>query len=109
MTKPHPHADILRAIADGKKIEYQSAETDKWCAAELIDLVRYQGLEFRSAPETIVINGVECPKSEAFNSVDANYVITVEFKSDGTSFHAWYPTEEAARTVYESLCKPFKS
>jgi hypothetical protein len=29
-TKQHPHADILRAIADGKEIQYQDDASNEW-------------------------------------------------------------------------------
>jgi len=61
----HPYAEILRAIADGKKIEYKNY-TDEWCEVDnatalgMISVAVYT--EFRIKPEVILINGIEVPK-----------------------------------------------
>lgn len=65
MNTPHPQADILRAIADGKTVQMRSTsayEANEWW--EPGDILRYINdghHEFRIKPETININGHEVP------------------------------------------------
>lgn len=56
--KPHPQAEILRAIADGKTVQ-MSNEDCEWVDAGLKDLVNYPTDAFRIKPETVNINGHE--------------------------------------------------
>lgn len=56
MTTPHKHADILRAIADGKEIEYKRFDTGTW---EIIN-------DF--------VNPIVTPNSEF--RVKANFIVT---------------------------------
>lgn len=61
----HPYAEILRAIADGKKIEYKNY-TGEWCEvdnATALGMIFFAvHTEFRIKPEVILINGIEVPK-----------------------------------------------
>ena len=62
---PYPYADILRAIADGKEIEYRSY-TGEWCeidnASALGLLAVATNTDFRVKREVILINGIEVPR-----------------------------------------------
>lgn len=62
---PHPQAEILRAIADGKTIEARRIKSpidEEWHEPhEAIYLVNDDNYELRIKPETITINGHEVP------------------------------------------------
>jgi hypothetical protein len=121
MTQPHKHADILRAIADGKKIqlrhtpsaltEWQDCPPDRffWAVNHYKDK---EGCEYRIAPETIVVNGVEVPLPLSIgpNQPIPSYRVAVlvggGFGPDSTQLY--YATEADARTVFQALIKPFK-
>lgn len=108
MNAPHKHADILRAIADGKKIEcriYQSKRVGNWREANLQDVCNNPGdMEYRIAPETVTVNGVECPKP---NQESKCYWVTIA-RTNGHRETYRFDTESDARTVFDALCKPFK-
>lgn len=65
---PHPYAEILRAIAEGKLIQFYSrakswSDVTHGSALKIIaDYVEYSEIQFRIKPETILINGIEVPK-----------------------------------------------
>ena len=62
--KPHPQADILRAIADGKQIQYRYSSG--WIDTGYIDILgllyNKVDCQFRIKPKTININGIEVPE-----------------------------------------------
>lgn len=65
--KQHPYAEILRAIADGKEIEWLGCD-EVWSSqdadealSEIADTV-FAPESYRVKPETISINGIEVPK-----------------------------------------------
>jgi len=58
---PHPKADILRAIADGKTIEGRLHNTDWEVLALPLLAVEKSEWELRIKPETMSINGHEFP------------------------------------------------
>ena len=121
MTTPHPHAYILRAIADGKQIQYQYCGSEwKDCDPELV--LTQLGLDYHSkpsytlriAPETITVNGVECPKPVPYPHDRTNWIVVVEYGTAYTgqrseSVMHTFATEADAKTVFDALCKPFKS
>ena len=102
--KPHPHADILRAIADGKKVELLTQTG--WCSTGLTQVANYPESTFRIAPETVLINGVECPKPVVKPNAVACVISIV---LGGTNINQYaFSTAADAKTVYDALCKPFK-
>lgn len=64
MNTPHPQAEILRALADGKMIQRFHPTKDRWKKSKfpLNDIVH--GYKLRIKPETITINGHEVPAPE---------------------------------------------
>ena len=108
MTTPHKHADILRAIADGKEIEY-STEAGYWSKADLGILFRNPGCLFRIKPETITINGVECPAPVKQNGCLPR--VSISFRGvpgdDGDLAFYFACSADAAR-VFNALVKPFE-
>lgn len=51
MTTPHKHADILRAIADGKEVQFKHRITHAWVQADYINPITHSELEWRVKPE----------------------------------------------------------
>ena len=68
--KPHPQAELLRAIADGEEMEQAYHQEPKWRAVDsttVLDWITNGSLEyytpyFRIKPKTININGIEVPE-----------------------------------------------
>ena len=113
MTTPHKHRDILIAIADGKKIQYQYLSPEwKDCTPELAlsqlapDYHSKPSYTLRIAPETVLVNGVTCPKPVVKPNAVACVISIV---LGGTNINQYaFATEADARTVFDALCKPFK-
>ena len=106
MSTPHPHADILRALADGKKIELWQPHLEKWIDAELLDVAANADEQFRIAPETVLVNEVKCPKPVVKPNAVACIISIV---LGGTNINQYaFSTAADARTVFDALCKPFK-
>ena len=69
MTTPHPNADLLRAIADGKQMQELDFtginHPGNWCDCDADRALNRisRGVEqyVRIKPETVTINGIECP------------------------------------------------
>jgi hypothetical protein len=55
----HPHAELLRAIADGKQMQSDGAD----CTARdaLLMIADFCADRIRIKPETVTINGIEVP------------------------------------------------
>ena len=53
MTTPHKHADILRAIADGKEVQYQRQGKESWKDAKnpFNNPITYPEYDWRVKPE----------------------------------------------------------
>jgi hypothetical protein len=64
----HVNAEILRAIADGKKVQYRNAVTGTWEDLDVKDVVACMNLlapgklQWRIAPKTIKIGDIEVPE-----------------------------------------------
>lgn len=66
----HPHAHVLRAIAEGEQLQFKTINTQEWCDrthTQVLDLLVNGGLSpdrFRVRPPImpIIINGREVPK-----------------------------------------------
>ena len=69
MTTSHPSADMLRAIADGKQMQqdrtYIDSTEPKWTDCSSVRALYLISCEesnlVRIKPETVLINGIECP------------------------------------------------
>lgn len=53
MTTPHKHADILRAIADGKEVQFKNQISGAWVETNHVNLnpITHPELEWRVKPE----------------------------------------------------------
>lgn len=64
MTTPHPQADLLRAIADGKQMQKPESRVSpkNWhdVSAEEALCALVNGTPVRIKPGTVTINGIEC-------------------------------------------------
>ena len=116
MNKPHTHAAILHAIAEGKRVEYRHC-SNKWTAADhntILQRILYEATatfrenEFRIAPETVLINGVECPKPGHQNGNHSRIRLSIENCMEPEARSYYYANGTDARTVFDALCKPFK-
>lgn len=65
--KEHPQSAILRAIADGKMIEWKLPNKDWKVCENPLHFIDDSYVEFRIKSETLIINGheVPCPVLEA--------------------------------------------
>lgn len=66
MTTPHPNADLLRAIADGKQMQGRLQEDgcdwfDIYPDQAIGAIASDYSMKVRIKPETVLINGIECP------------------------------------------------
>lgn len=63
MTTPHPKADLLRAIADGRQMQIKRPSEWRDCDAStaLAGLASVAPHHIRIKPDTVTINGIECP------------------------------------------------
>lgn len=51
MKQPHKHAEVLRAIADGKEVQWYDARTAEWGKPRGYTPLTYPELEWRVMPE----------------------------------------------------------
>lgn len=119
----HVNAEILRAIADGKKVQYRNAVTGTWEDLDVKDVVACMNLlapvklQWRIAPKIIKIGDVEVPEpcrvapeiGETFWAVNPfagpERFIWDGYKGDGYALDSGFVhlTEEAARQHYEAI------
>jgi len=104
MINPHPHADILTAIAKDKDVRIERLNTSlTWVPSDINTVFNYPDDQFRIKPVTIMVNGVECPaplpeRSGAWVSLSGSRRV------DKT---LWYTTQADADAVFAALVKPF--
>ena len=51
MNTPHKHADVLRAIADGEKVQFKDPISGGWFDPAIYNPIANPELEWRSKPE----------------------------------------------------------
>lgn len=66
MTTPHPQADLLRAIADGRQMQGRLPEDgcdwfDIYPDQAIGAIASDYSMKVRIKPDTVTINGIECP------------------------------------------------
>ena len=112
MTTPHPHADKLIAIAEGKQMQHMDSK-ERWehiggnAAAWYIS--QEEGDKIRIAPETILVNGVECAKNFRVAikpSSDKGYRLAIFGKFDRWIY---FDTAEQRDQAEAATIAPFKS
>ena len=92
--KPHPQADILRAIADGKQIQYRYSSG--WIDTGYIDILgllyNKVDCQFRIKPKTININGIEVPKPmRETPKDDVSFWLADPTNQTGVCEFKWHP------------------
>lgn len=126
---PHPFADILRGIADGKTCQYR--EEDKWedypfSGTDLMHLLALPDTpspsQWRVKPDVIVVNGIEVPAPERKPLAQhTEYFIPYVFNEEGFRQVHWaddkadmhalecghvHLTKDAAKTHFAALIAP---
>lgn len=92
---PHPKAEILRAIADGKKVQTRLiGDDDWWEPAAVLQYINDEGREFRIKPETMSINGQEfpAPVREPLKCGTKYWVLYLDKQSFFTDDYVWSET-----------------
>lgn len=77
--KPHKHADVLRAIADGKKVQWRDTPSGPWFdEAGTLTPIAHAHLEWRVKPEPKPdVVGYVCVN----NNTESNYVkLSIAYK-----------------------------
>jgi len=110
MTTPHPHADLLHAIADGKQMQ----ELRKCCRDDAHDCSAERALDLipigqadcvRIKTDTVTINGIECPApmTEVPEMGSCYYVPGTHY---GVKFSSWTWLDDTSdqRLFAEGLC-----
>lgn len=110
----HRFAELLRAVADGKEIEYWNPNNSQWELSKLADLSEWPTLKFRVKPQTININGVECvvPLVYSLDNLSKYHNLQIEIirpYHTRTDYNRsiQFETEFEAIKVFDALLKPF--
>lgn len=93
MTTPHPNADLLRAIADGRQMQGRLPEDgcdwfDIYPDQAIGAIASDYSMKVRIKPDTVTINGIECPAP------------MTEVPEMGSCYYAPTPTCEAKFTPW---------
>jgi hypothetical protein len=101
--------EILHAFADDKVVQKCHEHCADWRSVTLEDYVDYPKANYRIKPETILVNGVECPAPMPHENVAGAplwYAVVVRIYQ-GTEKVFYFNTEADARQVFAALVKPF--
>lgn len=88
---PHPQAEILRAIADGKTVQIRHEDDDAWWEpTNALQYINSDKHKFRIKPKTISINGHEFPKParERLKDGQAYWIPRTDLLDQG-DFQTW--------------------
>lgn len=104
----HPHADILHAIAEGRDVQIREISDDTWesCQPNLFFANMNAGrrqYEYRVKPQTILINGQECPAPDPENG---DYILHIS-AGKSNSVVAAFCSEADRNKAYAALIRPF--
>lgn len=124
MTTPHPKADLLRAIADGRQMQIKRPSEWRDCDAStaLAGLASVAPHHIRIKPNTVTINGIECPApmTEAPEYGDIYWVPYFDGDLEGVEWCGFtldvsrleaglcFATEADAKAVAEAMLKPLR-
>ena len=112
-------ADALRALADGKDVEYLYG--DVWLSVVdeqvLITNITGNKFKFRLKPKTITLNGIEIPAPFEpkegdrvwfiCDDADLGYAKSEDYGCDIKSFYGWWRTESEIKQVVAALRSVF--
>lgn len=125
--KEHEHAELLRAIADGKQMQVQD-HTGTWyncCGTTALRTITeglFRRTNLRIKPDTITVNGIEVPeplrdfppKIGCYWAVSPYHgTARIDYRADKEDQHALnaglcHATEEAARAHFEAIISTSK-
>lgn len=115
MSKPHPSANLLIAVAQGKQMQVEGLTT-LWRDATLDEalLAIHNAEPCRVKPDSVLVNGVECPQASDKIGSQEQWLVEIRIgrcysgkRTKGTVFT--FDSEEDAELVFSSLIKPFKA
>lgn len=108
---PHKYAEVLKWIAEGKPLQVNLSSGWGDCTAgyaigciskDYSSLLMPKPDDFRLKPETITINGVECPVNCGGNP---DFYVSIRTNSNEHVFR--YESRAHAESVFDALYKPF--
>ena len=103
----HPQAEILRAIADVKPLQFREID-GRWLGIGWQQALEFisegQTIELRVKPATIMLNGTELPKPMQWdNVVDRQFPLTINSHGMALDKAFWFNTREDRDAVYSKL------
>lgn len=129
MTTPHPQADLLRAIADGRQMQGRLPEDgcdwfDIYPDQAIGAIASDYSMKVRIKPDTVTINGIECPApmrvepeqgSLYYAPTPANEAFATSFRWRGDSVDLFllergicFATADDAATAARAMIAPLK-
>lgn len=111
-TVPHKYAEVLEWVAQGESIQVNLGMGWVKCTdifvlecigKDYTTVTAPQPHSFRVTPETMTINGVECPTTT--NSLTGPFV---SIGINSTARYMRFDSKEDAKKVFDALCKPFR-
>lgn len=117
MPTPHPQAEILRAVADGRTVQIENPAL----SGSYLDLSAAGALNYladgrrtlRVKPATVIVNGVEVPEPNwcgtdlCLRGGAKTYHVSVIVGVD--HFRIPYKCQANAEACYQALIKPFNT
>lgn len=115
---PHPHADLLRAIADGRQMQIKRPSEWRDCDAStaLAGLASVAPHHIRIKPDAVTLNGIECnapmrvepaaqpPADGALNTIAAMFHSAEEIEGpDGLAMMVDMSVWNAAMDSFEEI------
>ena len=102
---PHPHAEVLRAIADGVPLSEFEVYHNAWRQDEWQPIIDWLGSflrgemkQIRRKPQHIMVNGFKVPKPlDVAPNDDAEYFIVALLDDDMHDCFRWYGTDKERR------------
>lgn len=71
MNKPHKHAEVIKAWADGAEIEFYDVDTDRWCLIESPSWSKHG--QYRIKPKPVI---------------EKKFIFASHFETKNTNFKA---------------------
>lgn len=110
MKKPHKHAAVIKAWADGATIQIYRIQYDDWVIADNPTWSVHR--EYRVNSEPLIVNGVECaiPASNHGNHPwEVTITVKREHQVSGSMYSLHFDESDDAIGMYHALIKPFKT